>query len=45
MKVEVPVKAEALFVMAEVLFGAAALFEEADVLKGETWFVEAGVLP
>jgi len=44
-KVEVLVKAETLFVMAEALFGAAALFEEADVLKGEAWFVEPGVLP
>jgi len=45
-KVEVLVKAEALFVMAEELFvGAAVQFVDADKLKAETLFVEAGVLP
>ena len=39
-------KAEALFVMAEEHFvGAVVLFVDTDVLKVETLFVEAGVLP
>ena len=46
LKLEVPVKAEAWFVMAEVLFfEAAALLVEAGVLKAETLFVETAVLP
>lgn len=45
LKLEVPVKAEAWFVMAEVLFfEAAALLVEAGVLKAETLFVETAVL-